>query len=224
MAERAIWDKLREVQSFLEDINSRLVTLEAWVGKAFFTLPERIPLRSSRWVLEIFPEEIEEWVRAVKTIPLEPLTERERSFLRSLEYYITTERKITLPQLLWLAAIQRRAGGIMPKIPIPPAESSHHSSPVVQGGAPKTDIERLMAHYGLSREEAERLVEGVMRFYGVSKEEAIKALLPPRGAKVRGSQEWSSPNQLYICEQCGTTYSAPQEACPVCYGKVEAIE
>lgn len=172
MAERAIRDKLREVQSFLDDINSRLITLESWVGKAFFTLPERIPLRSSRWVLEIFPEEIEEWVRAIKTIPLEPLTERERSFLRNLEYYITTERKITLPQLLWLAAIQRKAGGIMPKIPIPPAESSHHSSPIVQGG---------------------------------------------------GSQEWSSSNQLYICEQCGTTYSTPQELCFVCYGKVEAI-
>lgn len=164
MAEREIITKLRELQSLYEDLNSRLVTLESWVGKAFFTIPPEIPSfpRASRWVLEIFPEEIEEWVRAVRTVPLEPLTERERSFLRNLEYYIATERKITLPQLLWFAAIQRKAGGIMPKIPIPPAESSHHSS--------------------------------------------------------------SSPNQPYACEQCGTPFSTPQEICPVCYGKVEAIE
>ena len=42
MAEEEIWAKLREVQSFLDDLNSRLVALEAWVGKAFFTFPEKI--------------------------------------------------------------------------------------------------------------------------------------------------------------------------------------
>ena len=154
MAERAIWDKLREIQSFLDDLNSRLITLESWVGKAFFTLPEKIeqlPL-GSRWVLEIFPEEIEEWRRALRTIPLERLSERERSFLRSVDYYIVSERKITLPQLIWLTIIMRKAGGTLPEIPLvtTPALETHspsHSPPERRYGKPKTDVERIMAHY-----------------------------------------------------------------------------
>jgi NACalpha-BTF3-like transcription factor len=229
MAERAIWDKLREIQSFLDDLNSRLVTLEAWVGKAFFTFPEKIeqlPL-GSRWVLEIFPEEIEDWRRALRTIPLERLSERERSFLRSMDYYIVSEHKITLPQLIWLTILKRKAGGILPEIPLVTAPTIEtHSSPSNplerRFGMPRTDVERIMAHYGISREEAEKLIQEVMRVYGVSKEQATKALLPPRGAKVTG---YSQSNQaLFVCEQCGATFSTPQETCPICYGNVVMIE
>jgi len=230
MAEEEIWAKLREVQSFLDDLNSRLVALEAWVGKAFFTFPEKIeqlPL-GSRWVLEIFPEEIEDWRRAIRTIPTERLTERERSFLRSMDYYIVSERKITLPQLIWLTIIKRKAGGVLPEVPLvtTPALETHspsHSPPERRYGKPKTDVERIMAHYGVSEEEAERLIREIMRVYGVSREKAVETLLPPRGVKVKGSQ--SNPNpEIFVCEQCGTAYSMPQEACPVCYGKVVMVE
>ncbi|MEM1590151.1 MAG: hypothetical protein QW175_07025 [Candidatus Bathyarchaeia archaeon] len=117
--------KAIELQSRVWDLERRTANLESLLGTLISPFSYRL---GSRWVLEIFPEEIEDWIRAVRTIPVEPLTERERSFLRNLEYYIMTERKITLPQLFWLASIQRKAGGAMPKIPIPPAETSHSSS------------------------------------------------------------------------------------------------
>jgi hypothetical protein len=160
MAEEEIWAKLREIQSFLDDLNSRLVTLEAWVGKAFF-IPS-FPT-ASRWVLELFPDEIEKWREVLARIPRERLTERERSFLSNLDYYIMTERKITIPQLSWLGAIVKRIGYEMPPIPIPSSSpQSHHSS--------------------------------------------------------------NPQSQLFVCEQCGTPFSTPQEACPVCYGKVVIME
>jgi ribosomal protein L40E len=88
--------------------------------------------------------------------------------------------------LAWLSAIQRKAGGIVPEVPVPTA-SSHSNPNQRRYGKPKTDVERIMAHYGISKEEAERLISETMRVYGVGREEAIKALLPPRGAKVKGS-------------------------------------
>jgi len=44
-----------------------------------------------------------------------------------------------------------------------------------RGGVPKTDIERVMAHYGIDREAAEKKIE----------EKGIDKLLPPRGTKIK---------------------------------------
>jgi hypothetical protein len=230
-----LWDKVTELQDIARDLTDRMTDFEHFLARlalptAEVTLPREelerlIPpiVRGSRWVLEIFPEEIEEWRKALRTIPLEGLTETERSFLRNLDYYIVSERKITLPQLAWLKRIQAKAGGIVPAIPLIERGSEHHSNPnpklcpichypLPEGaekcprcltpvkhqtqrrlGAPKTDIERIMSHYGLSREKAEALIEDVMKVYKISREEAIKSLLPPRGAKILGSSSNPSP-------------------------------
>jgi hypothetical protein len=107
-----VWAKLERLQTQVSDINSRLVNLEAWVGRAFF-----LPV-GSRWVLELFPDEISQWREAIRRIPREPLTPKERSFLESLDYYLVSERKLTIPQLSWLSAIIRRVGDRLPEIPL----------------------------------------------------------------------------------------------------------
>ena len=116
-----LWDKVTELQDIARDLTDRMTDFEHFLARLALpteevTLPryelERlIPpmVRGSRWVLEIFPEEVDEWRKALRTIPLEKLTETERSFLRNLDYYIVSERKITLPQLAWLKRIQAKA-------------------------------------------------------------------------------------------------------------------
>jgi len=113
-----LWAKVRALQEFSEDINRRQITLEAWVGKAFFIPPT--VRGSSRWVLELFPDEVSQWREAIRRIPRELLTEKERGFLASLDYYIQSERKLTIPQLAWLGAIIRKAGDRLPEIPLMP--------------------------------------------------------------------------------------------------------
>jgi len=117
-------DRYIELSDRVDEIDRRLMLVETLLAPAGAGLPI-----GSRWVLEIFPEEIEEWRRALRTIPLERLSERERSFLRSMDYYIVSERKITLPQLIWLTIIKRKAGGILPEIPLvtTPALETHSS-------------------------------------------------------------------------------------------------
>lgn len=205
--------KVTELQDLISDINSRLINLEAWVGRAFF-----IPVRS-RWVLELFPDEIEEWRRAVRTIPTDRLTEKERSFIRNLDYYIVSERKLTLPQLAWLSSIRRKAGGAVPEIPIIAPRTTpvtpHHSSlelpPRGYGletaragerrlGKPRTEEERLMRHYGLET---------------FSSPETEYNPVP----------ELSSEEEPeYQCLSCGYKFSTPQEICPLCYGKVVRVK
>ena len=74
----------------------------------------------SRWVLELYPDEISVWRDYVRVLEPYPLTERERSFLRSLDYYIQTERKITVPMLSWLYIIARRTRApTLPEVPYP---------------------------------------------------------------------------------------------------------
>ncbi|MEM3618236.1 MAG: zinc ribbon domain-containing protein [Candidatus Bathyarchaeia archaeon] len=118
-------DRFIELSDRVDDIDRRLMLVETLLAPAGAGLPT-----GSRWVLEIFPEEIEDWRRALRTIPLEALSERERSFLRSMDYYIVSERKITLPQLIWLTIIKRKAGGVLPEIPLVTAPKIEtHSSP-----------------------------------------------------------------------------------------------
>jgi len=138
-----LWDKVTELQDIARDLTDRMTDFEHFLARLALpteevTLPryelERlIPpmVRGSRWVLEIFPEEVDEWRKALRTIPLEKLTETERSFLRNLDYYIVSERKITLPQLAWLKRIQAKAGGTIPAIPLLEHSSkrSSHSNP-----------------------------------------------------------------------------------------------
>jgi len=45
-------------------------------------------------------------------------------------------------------------------------------------GVPRTDVERVMVHYGVSRETAENMIREV----------GVKALLPPRGARLEGGE------------------------------------
>ena len=117
-------DRYVELSDRVDDIDRRLILVETLLAPAGAGLPT-----GSRWVLEIFPEEIEDWRRALRTIPLERLSERERSFLRSMDYYIVSEHKITLPQLIWLTIFKRKAGGILPEIPLvtTPALETHSS-------------------------------------------------------------------------------------------------
>ncbi|MGB9684428.1 MAG: hypothetical protein ACPL1Z_05825 [Candidatus Bathyarchaeales archaeon] len=220
-----LWDKVTELQDITDDLNTRMIDVEHFLARlalptAEVTLPREelerlIPpeIRGSRWVLEIFPDEVEEWRRAIRTIPTEKLTERERSFLRALDYYIVSERKITIPQLAWLRAIQQRAGGVTPTVPMPAASSSHSNPNQRRYGAPKTDVERIMTHYGVSMEEAERLIRDVMRVYGISREEAVKVLLPPRGAKVKAGSSSSNIK----AERCIHGYL--KNLCPECKRK-----
>jgi len=49
---------------------------------------------------------------------------------------------------------------------------------VPRGGIPKTDLERVMSHYGVDEETAEQMI----------KEKGVDALLPPRGQKVKSRQ------------------------------------
>jgi len=75
-----------------------------------------------RWVLEIYPDEIPRWLGLVDKLLIErgrELTDRERSFLRSLRYYVETERKITMPMLAWLFSITRRLREALPAVPVP---------------------------------------------------------------------------------------------------------
>jgi len=75
-----------------------------------------------RWVLEIFPDEVAGWTGMIDRLLTEHaprLTRKEESFLRSLRYYIETERKITIPQIAWLHSICERIGVIPPKVPLP---------------------------------------------------------------------------------------------------------
>lgn len=122
-------DRFIELSDRVDEIDRRLMLVETLLAPAGAGLPV-----GSRWVLEIFPEEIEEWRRALRTIPLERLTERERSFLRSLDYYIVSEHKITMPQLIWLTLIKRKAGGVLPEIPLvtTPKIETHSSNPIAQ--------------------------------------------------------------------------------------------
>lgn len=128
-----LWNKVTELQGAIRDINTRLTDFEHFLARLALpavssppTLPEYFP-RSSRWVLEIFPDEISAWRQALAKIPREPLTEKERSFLRSMDYYIVSERRVTLPQLAWLSAIIRRVGDRLPEVPLIPRASSSHS-------------------------------------------------------------------------------------------------
>jgi len=85
----------------------------------------------SRWVLELYPDEIPVWRDFIRVLEAQPLTERERSFMRSLDYYIRTERKITIPMISWLYAISRKYGITVPEVPYPRGASSRTSSPPV---------------------------------------------------------------------------------------------
>jgi len=125
-----------ELSDRVDDIDRRLMLVETLLAPAGAGLPV-----GSRWVLEIFPEEIEDWRRALRTIPLEALSERERSFLRNLDYYIVSEHKITLPQLIWLTIIKRKAGGVLPEIPLVtvPKIETHSSSPQQETELPLTE-------------------------------------------------------------------------------------
>lgn len=128
--------KLSRVQEAISDLNTRLIDVEQFLARLALptlptlpTLPEYFP-RGSRWVLELYPDEVTAWREALRTIPLEPLTQRERSFVRSMDYYITSERKVTLPQLAWLSVIAGRVGGTVPEIPLRQAQSSSgHANP-----------------------------------------------------------------------------------------------
>jgi hypothetical protein len=153
-----LWDKVTELQDITDDLNTRMIDMEHFLARvalptAEITLPREelerlIPpiVRGSRWVLELFPDEIEEWRRAIHTIPMEKLTEKERSFLRTLDYYIVSEHKITIPQLAWLRAIQQKAGGVAPTVPMPEESSSHHSNPNQRmHGTPKTSVPNIKA-------------------------------------------------------------------------------
>jgi len=77
-----------------------------------------------RWVLEIYPDEVPKWLELVDHLLVEhapELTPKEESFLRSLRYYVETERKITIPMLAWLYSISMRIGVPPPPIPyLPP--------------------------------------------------------------------------------------------------------
>jgi len=95
----------------------------------FSIIYESVPVTSSpsinpRWVLEIYPDEIPKWRELIDHLLIEydpKLTEREKSFLRSLRYYVETERKITIPMLAWLYSICARVGVLPPPIPyLPP--------------------------------------------------------------------------------------------------------
>jgi len=165
--------KLDELQARVWDLERRTANLESLVGALISPFSH-----SSRWVLELFPDEIEEWKRAIRTIPTDRLTEKERSFIRNLDYYIVSERKLTLPQLAWLLSIRRKAGGAVPEIPIIAPRTSPHSSdnpyaelpPRGYGlkigragerrlGKPRAETERLVRHYGLEAESAHSQVK-----------------------------------------------------------------
>jgi len=73
----------------------------------------------SRWVLELYPDEISTWREYISLLEARPLTERERSFMRSLDYYVGTERKVTIPMLSWLFVISRKYGITVPEVPYP---------------------------------------------------------------------------------------------------------
>jgi hypothetical protein len=128
---RAVTEKLGALQDAVRDLNTRLVDVEHFLARLALptvpsppTLPEYFP-RGSRWVLELFPDEISQWREALRRIPRKPLTEKERSFLRSMDYYLATERKLTIPQLAWLHAIIRKAGDKLPEVPMPARGGSH---------------------------------------------------------------------------------------------------
>jgi len=73
-----------------------------------------------RWVLELYPDEIPTWLGLIDKLLIErgrELTDRERSFLGSLRYYVETERKITIPMLSWLFGITRRLREAPPRVP-----------------------------------------------------------------------------------------------------------
>jgi len=133
----AVTQKIVFLQDAIRDINTRLVDVEHFLARLALpavptppALPEYFP-RGSRWVLELFPDEISQWREALRGIPREPLTEKERSFLRSMDYYIASERKLTIPQLAWLHAIIRKAGDRLPEVPMP---ARGGSSPKAKGG------------------------------------------------------------------------------------------
>jgi len=133
---RPLWAKVISLQDMVRDINTRLIEMEHFTARLALPaevmprLTEYFP-RGSRWVLEIFPDEVAQWREAVAGIPREGLTEKERGFLRSLDYYIVSERRLTLPQLAWLSGIIGRVGDHLPEIPLR-AEGEHHSSPPVE--------------------------------------------------------------------------------------------
>jgi hypothetical protein len=123
--------KTRSLQDAVRDLSTRLIDVEHFLARLALptvptppTLPEYFP-RGSRWVLELFPDEISQWREALRRISREPLTERERSFLRSMDYYLASERKLTIPQLAWLQAIIRKAGAKLPEVPMPARGGSH---------------------------------------------------------------------------------------------------
>jgi hypothetical protein len=53
-------------------------------------------------------------------------------------------------------------------------------------GAPRSDVERVMRHYGVSREEAERLISS----------RGVEALLPSRGTRVVSSPEQTPQTEV----------------------------
>jgi len=95
--------------------------LRAVISKPIPILP-RVHSSSnpSRWVLELYPDEIDVWRKVVRQLAAKPITERERSFLRSLDYYLVSERKITIPMLRWFLAIATRYGVLTPEVPFLP--------------------------------------------------------------------------------------------------------
>jgi len=119
--------KAEELQSRVWDLERRTADIESVLGAFIMPFSSKTPVKGgSRWVLELFPDEVEEWRRAIRTIPTERLSEKERSFLRSLDYYIASERKLTVPMLRWLLVIRSKVGGAIPTVPMP--TGSHHSS------------------------------------------------------------------------------------------------
>jgi hypothetical protein len=113
----ALWRAVKSLNDVVIDLNNRLTNLENFLGRLALPSSSSSP-SNPRWVLELFPDEVSRWREAIRTIPLEKLTTRERSFLRSMDYYLLSERKITLPQMAWLQAIIRKVGNTLPEIPL----------------------------------------------------------------------------------------------------------
>lgn len=94
-----------------------------------------------------------------------------------------------------------------------PFSSSSPSNPQERRlGVPRTDVERVMEHYGVSRETAEKLIEEV----------GVRRLLPRRGLAVRvyGITEELTPCPTK-CPVCGGEIPEGWNFCPYCMTPVE---
>lgn len=235
MAYVELREKTREVQDAIRDINTRLIDVEHFLARLALPtvpspprLPEYFP-PSSRWLLEIFPDEVSAWREALARIPREPLREKERSFLRSMDYYIVSERRVTLPQLAWLSAIIRRVGDALPEIPIVPTGGSSSSNPRVQGLNKALDeMEVLIMRaiyppdcYSISltfRKENLPLIRRALEPLGYTLRFPRRSSVP-RGLRVRipeGFEELSPQ----VCRVCGMKIPEHFKHCAVCGTRV----